>query len=137
MNKDSLCVGARAAMGEHTCALWLRPVGEIPGGLWSWSVYVDGDIHSRGPGSKRKDLKHWYASLLPGAHRLIVRESDTNNPNTKESNALHFTVEKQTDIQVDVSFISGEINLVISSGKEQAVANHGFNPDAAEKRGPG
>lgn len=66
MNKDKLCVGARAAMGDHTCTFLLRPVGEIPGGLWSWLVYVDGNVHAGGPGSKRKDPIHWYATLLEG-----------------------------------------------------------------------
>ncbi len=116
MYKDKLCVGARAAMGDHTCALMLRPIGEIPGGLWSWLVYVDGNVHARGPGSKRKDPRHWHATLLQGDHRLVVRDSKTNNPNCKESNTLHFTVGSQTEIVVDVSFMNGEINLALSTG---------------------
>ena len=103
-------------MGDHTCALLLRPIGEIPGELWSWLVYVDGNVHAGGPGSKRKDPIHSYATLLQGTHRLAVRDSKTNNPNCKESNTLHFTVGSQTEILVDVSFINGEINLEFSSG---------------------
>lgn len=115
MNKEKQCAGTRVEMGEHTCALLLRPMGEIPGGLWSWRVYVDGDVHARGPGAKRKDAIHWYATLLPGAHRLVVRDSKTNNPNRKESNTLHFTVDTQTEMLVDVSFLNGEIILGFSS----------------------
>jgi len=52
MVNDNVSVGARALLGEHVCQLMLRPTGEIPGGLWSWRVYVDGNVQSRGPGSK-------------------------------------------------------------------------------------
>ena len=114
MNKDKLCVAARAEMGERTCQLWLRPVGEIPGGLWSWRVYVDGNVHSRGPGSTRRDPEHWYATIFPGEHRLVVRDSKINNLDMKESNTLHFTVEAQSDIFVDITLVNGEINLALS-----------------------
>lgn len=76
-------------MELNTCMLWLRPVGEVPGGLWSWRVYVDGNVHARGPGSKRRDPVHWYATLSQGNHRLVVRDSETNNVNCKESNTLY------------------------------------------------
>ena len=98
-------------MGDHICQLMLRPVGDIPRGLWSWRVYLDGNVISRGPGSKRKDPVHWYATLLLGEHRLVVRDSRTNNPSCKESNTLYFTVSNQTEIVVDVSFVNGGINL--------------------------
>lgn len=101
-------------MELNTCTLWLRPIGEIPGGLWSWRVYVDGNVHARGPGSKRKDPMHWYATLSQGNHRLVLRDSETNNVNCKESNTLYFTVENQPEILVDVSYVNGEINLEIS-----------------------
>lgn len=99
----NLSVGARAAAGEHTCKLLLRPVGEIPGGLWSWWIYVDGNVHSRGPGSLRKDAVHWYASLCAGPHRLVIR-NDPKSAKRVESNVLEFRVEQQAEIVIDVSF---------------------------------
>jgi len=48
MSNEHLSIGARAALGEHVCRLLLRPVGDIPGGLWSWSVYVDAGITGTG-----------------------------------------------------------------------------------------
>jgi hypothetical protein len=111
MKKEDLCIEARAEMGEHTCTLNLRPVGEIPGGLWSWSVYVDGNVHARGPGSHRKDPTHWYATLLAGTHCVVVRENNVLNSTRNESNTLQFTVTDQTEIVIDVLYANGEINL--------------------------
>lgn len=115
MNKGKLCASARIEMGEHACNLWLRPVGNIPGGLWSWCVYINGDVYHRGPGSTRKDPEHWYGPLFPGEYRLVVRDSATNNPDMKESKTLYFTVEEQLDIFVDVTCVNDEINLALSS----------------------
>jgi hypothetical protein len=115
MNKGKLCASARIEMGEHASNLWLRPVGSIPEGLWSWRVYINGNVYHRGPGSKRKDPEHWYGVLFPGEYRLVVRDSTTNNPDMKGSKTLCFTVEAQLDIFVDVAFVNGEINLALSS----------------------
>ena len=79
--------------------------------MWSWRVYVDGNVHARGPGSKRGDPEHWYATLLPGAHRLVLRDAETNEPSRKESNTLHFTVDKQSEILVDVVATGDTIRL--------------------------
>jgi hypothetical protein len=102
-------------MGEHACNLWLRPVGRIPRGLWSWRVYVNGNIMHRGPGSTRKSPEHWYGPLFAGEYRLVVRDSATNSPNMKESETLYFTVASQSDIFVDVTYVNGEIGLALSS----------------------
>lgn len=116
MSNDNLSVGARAELGEHTCSLLLRPEGEIPGGLWSWWVYVDGNVHSRGPGSMRADPVHWYASLCSGPHRLVVRGAP-QHPDRIQSNTLEFIVERQSEILVDVSFMNEGMQL--SLGRQQ------------------
>ena len=103
--KERLSVGARSLMGEHTCQLRLRPRNEIPGELWSWNVYVDGNLHTRGPGSTRKDSMPWYASLLAGPHRIVIRERQVATTSRIESNTLHFTVSGQAEIIVD--FVRG------------------------------
>lgn len=110
MINTNLSVGSRAALGEHICKLLLRPVGDIPGGLWSWWVYVDGNVHARGPGSLRKDPTHWYGSLCSGRHRLVVRGA-RESPNRVESNVLEFIVERQPEIVVDISFVNGAMLL--------------------------
>lgn len=117
MKKEMLCVGARSTLGEHTCQLMLRPKNDIPGGLWSWWVYVDGNVNARGPGSKRKDPVHWYTTLLAGEHRLVVRAPVDAQPNRAESNTLYFSVENQSEITVDVSFINDALHLEIASEK--------------------
>ena len=104
-------------MGEDSCQLRLRPRNVIPGGLWSWSVYVDGNLHARGPGSTRKDPMPWYASLMAGLHRIVIREQRVGTPNRIESNTLHFTVGGQTEIIVDVSYHDGAIFLELSEVK--------------------
>lgn len=113
MSQDNLCVGAHAEQGEHTCMLLLRPTIGIPKGLWSWLVYVDGYIHARGPGSKRKDSEHWYAPLLSGEHRLVIRDSKTTNPNRKESNTLYFIIGSESEVLIDVSYVDDEMHLEI------------------------
>lgn len=115
MSNDHLSVGARIASGEHSCRLLLRPRGDIPGGLWSWWVYVDGNVRSRGPGSLRRDPVHWYASLLPGPHRLVIR-SAPRTEHRLESNTVQFVVDRQAEIVVDVSYSDGEIRLTLDTG---------------------
>ncbi len=106
----NLCTGARVLMGEHGCELHLRPQN-IPNGLWSWRVYIDGNVHNRGPGSTRKDPLHYYALLLPGVHRIVVRDSKTNNPNVKESNTLCFRVERESEIIINIKYVDNEVLL--------------------------
>jgi hypothetical protein len=133
MNNDSLSVGARAELGEHICSLVLRPVGDIPGGLWSWWVYLDGNVHWRGPGSLRKDAVHWYASLLSGPHRLVVRSSPQSQ-NRMESNTLQFIVERQTKILVDVSYSEERVQLSLAQESE-GMANKRVQPTCENARG--
>lgn len=108
---ERLSVGARSLMGEDSCQLRLRPRNVIPGELWSWSVYVDGNVHARGPGSTRKDPMPWYGSLMAGPHRIVIRERRVGTTNRIESNTLHFTVGGQTEIVVDVWYKDGTILL--------------------------
>lgn len=79
MDKSKLSVGVRAAMDEHVCQLYLRVDGDLPRGLWAWNVYVDGNVHRRGPGSTRRDPQAWYASLEPGEHRVVLRGPDSRS----------------------------------------------------------
>jgi hypothetical protein len=129
MSNENLCVGARADSGEHTCKLLLRPVGNIPGGLWSWRIYVDGNVHARGPGSRRKDPVHWYASLLSGVHRLVVRDANIQSPSRSESNTLNFTIHRQQELLVDVSFTKGQIHLELAPESVTGGANDSLNLD--------
>lgn len=133
MSNDSLSVGARAEQGEHTCSLLLRPVGDIPGGLWSWWVYVDGNVHSRGPGSLRKDPIHWYASLLSGPHRLVVRAAPQSQ-NRIESNTLQFVVERQSEVLVHVSYSNETVQIRLAQELEDA-ANKRVQPTCEDARG--
>ena len=99
-NSDTRSIGERIDAGESVCRLHLRVVGEISGGLWSWRVYVDGNVHGRGPGSTRKDPLPWYASLLAGPHRVVLRKGEGAAP--VESNTLEFVVDGQSVIVVEV-----------------------------------
>ena len=92
----------------------LRDDVEIPGELWSWSVYVDGNIHHRGPGSTRTDPLKWYATLPIGEHRIVIRESDNAKPDRQESNTLHFVVEDQSELVIDVAFREGFVVLALA-----------------------
>ena len=114
MNNHPLCNGARVALGERYCRLFLRAVSAIPGGLWSWKVYVDGNIEVRGPGSTRKDERPWYGLLFDGLHRVVIREFDAAKPDRIESNTLHFTISGQAEIVVNVHYDNGEIKLSMS-----------------------
>ena len=101
-------------MGDHYCYLFLRAVSPIPRGLWSWKVYVDGNVEVRGPGSTRKDSRHWYGLLFDGLHRVVIREIDVAKPGRIESNTLHFTISGQAELMVDVHYENGEIRLALS-----------------------
>jgi hypothetical protein len=102
-------IRALADRGEHLCKLLLRDDGSVPGGLWSWKVYVDGDVHARGPGSKRKDPLKWYATLPRGEHRIVIREADEKKPDRRDSNTLHFVVDAELEIVLDVMFRDGAV----------------------------
>lgn len=92
----------------------LRGDSCVPGELWSWSVYVDGNRHRRGPGSTRKDQLKWYATLPEGEHRIVIRKADPTSEDRKESNTLHFIVKAQPELIVEVAFRDGEIILELA-----------------------
>jgi hypothetical protein len=106
---DNLCIRALADRGDHLCELLLRDDGSIPGGLWTWKVYVDGDVRARGPGSTRKDALKWYATHPRGEHRIVIRETDHTKPDRRESNTLYFVAEAQVEIVLDVTFRDGAV----------------------------
>ncbi len=114
--------------GAHLCKLYLRDDGRIPGGLWSWKVYIDGDVHQRGPGSTRKDLLKWYAMLPKGEHGVLIREPDHIKENRIESNTIFFTVENELELIVDVGFHRGKIILNMADTQ----LNSPLDPDADE-----
>ena len=107
--------GALAEAGEHLCKLFLRDDDQVPGGLWSWKVYVDGNVQGRGPGSTRKDPLKWYATLAKGEHRVVVRESNHTKPDRAESNTLQFTVGSQPELIVEVAYRGGKIVLSLAA----------------------
>jgi hypothetical protein len=86
------------------CFLLLKDDGTLPGGIWNWKVYVDGNVHSRGPGSTRKTLLKLYGLLTKGSHRIVIREFEPNKPDRIESNTLCFTVVDQSEVVISVSF---------------------------------
>ncbi|GLS94429.1 hypothetical protein GCM10007918_17210 [Piscinibacter gummiphilus] len=110
MTTDNLCATALAERGDHLCQLMLREE-KIPGELWSWSVYIDGSVHRRGPGSTRIDPLKWYATLPQGEHRIVVREEDHTKKDRQESNTLHFVVKEELEIIVKAAFVEGAIVL--------------------------
>jgi hypothetical protein len=114
MTDENLSISARAEMGEPVCQLYLRPSAEIPGGLWSWRTYVNGSIHARGPGSTRRDILHWYGTLLRGPYRIVLREPDVSKPDRVESNTLMFRVDAQPEITIDVSYRHGAMLLELA-----------------------
>ncbi|WP_431095679.1 hypothetical protein [Polaromonas aquatica] len=114
MTADNLCNAALAERGEHLCKLMLREDGNIPGELWSWSVYIDGNSHRRGPGSTRSDPLKWYATLPKGEHRVVVREEDPTKKHRQESNTLYFIVELQQELVINVAFNEGEVVLSLA-----------------------
>lgn len=113
MERSLLSPGARAALGADLCQLYLQPIGEISGGLWSWRVYVDGNLHARGPGSTRKDPMPWYASLPTGPHRVVLRKG--HGPATFESNTVEFVVDGQPWVLIEVQASSTGVALCMSS----------------------
>lgn len=114
LNSQNLCVATLAERGDHLCQLKLREDGHIPDGLWSWNVYINGNVHRRGPGSTRKDPLKWYATLPRGEHRIVIREADSSKSDRRESNTLFFVIEEQLEILINVSCREGEIVLSVS-----------------------
>lgn len=121
MTADNSCIAELAERGDHLCRLMLREE-KVPGELWSWSVYIDGNVHRRGPGSTRQDALKWYATLRQGAHRIVVREEDRAKKDRNESNTLHFVVEDELEIVVRAEFMDGAIVLSL---EERQVPGHG------------
>ena len=115
MNPHSPSIATRAARGEHLCQILLRDDENIPGKLWSWAVYVNGDVHARGPGSTRKHPLKWYATLPTGSHRIVVRERDHTKTDRHESNTLHFVVSSQSQLVITVSYLEGRIVLSLEA----------------------
>lgn len=99
----------------HECFLLLKDDGSLPGGIWQWEVYVDGNVHSRGPGSTRKDPLKYYALLAPGIHRIVIREPDHTKSNRIESNTLSFSVDTQAEIIISVTFRNGNPEIAFEN----------------------
>ena len=118
MQKTQLSPDALAALVEHLCRLHLRPADEIPDGLWSWLVYIDGNRHARGPGSTRKDPSPWYALLAVGPHRIVLRKG--SGAAAVESNTLEFVVEHQSVLIVDVGYSPNGVVLSVSAATDVA-----------------
>ena len=95
----------------------LRDDGSLPGGIWQWKVYVDGNIHNRGPGSTRKDLLKFYALLALGSHRIVIREADHTKPSRIESNTLSFSVDTQAEIIICVAFRNGKPEITLENSR--------------------
>ncbi len=104
MKEEELCPTARIESGEHCCQLHLRPIAELPGNLWAWNVYVDGNIQQRASGYTRKHSEPCYVLLFKGEHRIVLREPEPNKVERIESNTLHFTVNEQNKIVVNVLY---------------------------------
>lgn len=67
----------------------------------------------------RSDPVHWYATLLSGPHRLVIRGAP-QDPDRMESNTLRFIVERQAAIVVDVSYTHQGIHVSLA---EQPMEN--------------
>lgn len=115
MDRNQQCPAARIASGEHACELQLRPHDGLPGGLWSWSVYVDGDVHARAPGCTRRDPQPLYALLFQGRHRVVVRRPFSPGAPVVESNTLTFDVDAQDVIVIDVLWRDDRPHLALAS----------------------
>jgi hypothetical protein len=107
LNERELCPAARTNAGEHACELHLSAHDDLPGGLWSWSVYVDGNVCRRGPGFTRKDPVPLYARLFKGPHRVVIRSPLAGGAPRVESNTLPFEVTEQDVVIINV-FWRGE-----------------------------
>jgi hypothetical protein len=101
---EELCPAARIESGEHFCQLHLRQITDLPGNLWSWNVYIDGNIEHRAPGYTRKHPEPCYAVLFKGEHRIVLREPEQNKLERIESNTLYFSVIEQSKIVVNVLY---------------------------------
>lgn len=114
LTNENLCIAALAERGDHLCQLELREDGHIPSELWSWSVYINGNVHRRGPGSTRRDSLKWYATLPKGEHRIVIREAGSTRSDRLESNTLFFAINDQLEILINVSFREGGIVLSVN-----------------------
>lgn len=107
MKEDEFCPAARIESGEQYCKLYLRQISELPGSLWSWSVYLDGNIQHRAPGYSQNHPEPCYAILFEGEHKIVLREPEIKLTDRIESNTLCFTVDEQNKIVIVVKFQDG------------------------------
>ena len=105
---DSLCeLLIRADARDHEA---------LPDGIWNWKLYVDGNVHPRGPGSTRRSELKLYGRLEEGTHRLVLREADTGKPGRLESNTLLIEIKGQPRVVVDARFENGRPSLCLAEG---------------------
>jgi hypothetical protein len=75
-------------------------------------IYVDGNIH-RTP----QRLSHLATPrlevipLVPGAHRIVVREFDMHKPNRAESNTVFIELAHGEEATLVVQFLAGSLTL--------------------------
>jgi hypothetical protein len=102
----------------HSCSVTVTGNATLPHPLSSYNVYIDGNVAR----PRRKDI--WpnheeFVRLLPGDHRIVVRERDVKKVNRLESNTLWFTASEGVLLRFEVGMSNGYLTLIQSQPEQQ------------------
>ncbi len=77
-----------------------------------YKIYINGNIHGTATFDE-KPVNGQYVRLVPKEYKVIVRESDVNKPDRKESNTMCFTLKDKQEMKLVVVLQNN--NLVLSA----------------------
>jgi hypothetical protein len=95
----------------------VQAAADLPGGIEAYKVYVDGNV--RGTPSRLSEYKAFdvvVIPVVPGEHRVVVRDADIHNPSRAESNTIHVTVAYGQELHFVIGFKSGALELSCQPG---------------------
>jgi len=97
---------------RHSVTLYVVAGASLPMGLGSLSIYVDGNIQ-RTPLRLRERATRTteVIPLVPGAHRVVVREAEVHKINRLESNSLYLELGAGEEVALNIQLSAGNLEL--------------------------
>jgi archaellum component FlaG (FlaF/FlaG flagellin family) len=95
----------------QTCLMTITGNISLPQPWDSYSVYIDGNYAT----PQRQDVNPSNGTivwLLPGEHRVVVRESEVKKVNRLKSNTLWFSASEGVPLHFEVGLSNRQLNLI-------------------------
>jgi hypothetical protein len=102
---------------RHSATLIVRGSINLPAGIEAFKIYVDGNIH-RTPArlSHLANPSQEVIALIPGRHRIVVRDAEVGKTDRAESNTVIVEFAEGEKREMVVKLDDGLLALVAANG---------------------